>query len=117
MSGPGFGDPSRIGPYRLVELLGEGGMGRVYLGVSAGGRRVAVKVIRPDVAADQEFRARFRREVEAARRVNGLYTAHVIDADPDGPVPWLATAYIEAPSLAGSVGDAGPLPHAAGLPC
>ena len=75
------GDPSRIGPYRLVGLLGEGGMGRVYLGASAGGRQVAVKVIRPDVAADQEFRQRFRREVEAARRVNGLYTAHVVDAD------------------------------------
>ena len=103
------GDPSRIGPYRLFQVLGEGGMGRVYLGRSAGGRPVAVKVIRRELAADPGFRSRFQREVAAARRVNGLYTAHVVDADPDGPEPWLATAYIDAPSLAARVHDLGPL--------
>jgi len=106
------GDPSRIGPYRLVEVLGSGGMGRVYLGRSAAGRHVAVKVIRAELAADPEFRIRFRREVAAARLVNGLYTALVVDADTDGRVPWLATAYINAPSLADAVLDSGPLPPA-----
>jgi serine/threonine protein kinase len=67
-------------------------MGRVYLGWSAGGRPVAVKVIRADLAADTDFRLRFRREVAAARKVNGLYTALVVDADVESPVPWLATA-------------------------
>ena len=104
------GDPSCIGPYRLVEILGSGGMGRVYLGRSAGGRQVAVKVIQADLAADPEFRARFRREVVAARMVSGLYTAAVIDADTEGRLPWLATAYINAPSLATAVQDGGPLP-------
>jgi tetratricopeptide (TPR) repeat protein len=103
------GDPARIGPYRLVEVLGGGGMGRVYLGRSAGGRPVAVKVIRPELAGDGEFRVRFRREVAAARRVNGFYTAVVVDADADGPVPWLATAHVDAPSLAEAVRDGGPL--------
>jgi hypothetical protein len=103
------GDPSRIGPYRLVEVLGAGGMGRVYLGRSAGGRLVAVKVIRAEFAADPEFRARFRREVELARRVHGFYTALVVDADVDGEVPWLATAYVAAPSLAQAVARSGPL--------
>ena len=107
------GDPSRIGPYRLVAVLGSGGMGRVYLGRSAAGREVAVKVIRSELATDQEFRARFRREVAAARLVNGLYTAGVVDADTEGPVPWLATAYIGGPSLADAVRRDGPLPPAA----
>ena len=106
------GDPSRIGPYRLVQLLGEGGMGRVYLGRSVGGRLVAVKVIRRELTIDPVFRERFQREVAAAQRVNGLYTAHVVDADPDGPEPWLATAYIDAPSLAAWVHRRGPLPAA-----
>jgi outer membrane protein assembly factor BamB len=107
------GDPSGIGPYRLVAVLGSGGMGRVYLGRSPGGREVAVKVIRAELAADPEFRARFRREVAAARLVNGLYTAAVVDADTEGLVPWLATAYINAPSLADAVQRGGPLPPAA----
>jgi serine/threonine protein kinase len=106
----GPGDPARIGPYRLVSVLGGGGMGRVFLGRSAGGRPVAVKVIRADLAADREFRARFAREVDAARRVNGLYTALVVDADVDGPVPWLATAYVPGPSLEDAVASQGPLP-------
>jgi hypothetical protein len=78
-------------------------MGRVFLGRSAGGRLVAVKVIREDLAADPDFRARFGREVAAARRVGGLFTALVVDADADGPTPWLATAYVAGPSLANAV--------------
>jgi serine/threonine protein kinase len=78
-------------------------MGRVFLGLSPGGRPVAVKVIRAELAADQEFRVRFGREVAAARRVSGLFTALVVDADVDGPVPWLATAYVSGPALSGAV--------------
>ncbi|GGW82308.1 hypothetical protein GCM10010503_69440 [Streptomyces lucensis JCM 4490] len=103
-------EPAVVGPYRLLGRLGAGGMGRVYLGRSAGGRTVAVKVVHPHFALDEEFRARFRREVEAARRVGGAWTAPVLDADPDAPVPWAATAYAAGPSLAAAVADGGPLP-------
>ncbi len=106
------GDPQLIGPYRLVGQLGHGGMGRVFLGVSAGGRPVAVKIIRSELAADPDFRARFGQEVAAARRVNGLFTAMVVAAEVDGPVSWLATAYVPGPSLAEAVHDHGPLPAA-----
>src|SRR5437763_2124 len=109
------GDPELIGPYRLRGRLGAGGMGRVYLGLSPGGRAVAVKVIRADLAQDAEFLARFRREVAVARTVSGLFTAPVIDADVDGPVPWLATAYVPGPSLADAVSEHGPLPAASVL--
>jgi serine/threonine protein kinase len=105
-----FGDPQVIGPYRLRGRLGSGGMGQVFLGLSAGGRLVAVKVVRADLADDPEFRARFRREVAVARTVSGQFTAPVIDADTDGPVPWLATAYVPGPSLADAVAEHGPLP-------
>ena len=104
------GDPQTIGPYRLVGQLGSGGMGRVFLGVSAGGRPVAVKVVRAELAANPEFRVRFGREVAAARRVSGVFTAMVVDADVDGPAAWLATAYVPGPSLAEAVHDHGPLP-------
>ena len=104
------GDPQLIGPYRLRGRLGAGGMGRVYLALSPGGRPTAVKVIRADLATDPEFRARFRREIAVARKVSGLFTAPVIDADVDGPVPWLATAYVEGLSLADAVSAHGPLP-------
>jgi serine/threonine protein kinase len=104
-----------IGPYRLVGQLGCGGMGRVFLGLSAGGRPVAVKVIRAELAADQEFRVRFGREVTAARRVSGLFTALVIDADVDSPVPWLATAYVSGPSLTDAVARYGPMPAPSAL--
>jgi len=104
------GDPRLIGPYRLVGRLGRGGMGRVFLGLSAGGRPVAVKVIRAELAADQEFRVRFSREVAAARQVSGLFTALVVDADVDGPVPWLATAYVPGPALSEAVAHHGPMP-------
>jgi len=104
------GDPQTIGPYRLVGQLGSGGMGRVFLGVSAGGRPVAVKVVRAELAADPEFRNRFGREVAAARRVSGVFTAMVVDADVDGPTAWLATAYVPGPSLTEAINDHGPLP-------
>ncbi|MFD7685259.1 serine/threonine-protein kinase [Streptomyces sp. NPDC059781] len=103
-------EPTVVGPYRLLGRLGSGGMGRVYLGRSAGGRTVAVKIVHPHFALDEEFRARFRREVDAARRVGGAWTAPVLDADPDARVPWVATAYAAGPSLAAAVTDTGPLP-------
>ena len=104
------GDPQLIGPYRLRGRLGAGGMGQVFLGLSAGGRPVAVKVVGAHLATDPEFRERFRREIAVARKVSGVYTSPVIDADVDGPMPWLATAYVEGPSLADAVPEHGPLP-------
>jgi Protein kinase domain len=86
-------------------------MGRVYLGRSPGGRQVAIKVIRPELAEDADFRARFAREVSAARKVSGIFTASVVDADLNGPVPWLATSYIAGPSLADAVTARGPMPE------
>ncbi|MFD3837677.1 protein kinase [Streptomyces sp. NPDC058642] len=104
-------EPTSVGPYRLLGRLGSGGMGRVYLGRSAGGRTVAVKIVHPHFALDEEFRARFRREVEAARRVGGAWTAPVLDADPDAAVPWVATAYAAGPSLSAAIAEGGPLPE------
>jgi outer membrane protein assembly factor BamB/predicted Ser/Thr protein kinase len=92
-------DPVEVGQYRVLRLLGEGGMGKVYLARSAGSRLVALKVIRGEYADDPGFRARFRREVQAAGRVSGFFTAAVVDADPDAHRPWLATSYLPAPSL------------------
>jgi hypothetical protein len=103
-------DPAVIGPYRLLGRLGTGGMGNVFLGQSPGGRLVAVKVIRPELADEPGFRIRFAREVTAARHVSGLFTALVVDADADAPVPWLATAYVAGPSLSEAVTEHGPLP-------
>ncbi len=103
-------DPRRIGPFEVLGRLGAGGMGLVYLARSASGRRVAIKTVRAELAEDQLFRVRFTREVEAARAVSGFYTAAVVDADPRAAVPWLATAYVPAPSLEEIVNQAGPMP-------
>ncbi|MFE4261060.1 MDR family MFS transporter [Streptomyces sp. NPDC056883] len=105
-------DPTRIGPYRLIARLGAGGMGLVYLGRSEGGRTVAVKVVQAEYAGNPEFRRRFAREVAAARRVGGSWTAAVLDADPEAAVPWVATRYIPGPDLHAVVAkDFGPLPE------
>src|SRR5271166_3408081 len=101
------GDPQTIGPYRMVGRLGQGGMGQVFLGVSPGGRPVAVKAIRPELASDPQFRIRFAREVAAARTVSGVFTAMVVGADVDGPIAWLATAYVPGPSLAEAITEHG----------
>ncbi|MGW5344082.1 protein kinase domain-containing protein [Streptomyces sp. HUAS TT3] len=106
----GDGDPRWVGPYALVGRLGSGGMGAVYLGRSAGGRTVAVKVVRTDLARDEVFRGRFRREVEAARRVSGAFTAPVVDADTEADVPWMATAFVVGVPLDRAVIERGPLP-------
>ncbi|SHN07320.1 serine/threonine protein kinase [Streptomyces yunnanensis] len=106
----GADDPLSVGGYRLAARLGAGGMGKVYLSHTPGGRPVALKVIRPEFAEDSEFRRRFAQEVRAAERVQGLYTAPVIDSDTEGPHPWLATAYVSGPTLASAVAEHGPLP-------
>jgi hypothetical protein len=103
-------DPDQVADYRVRGRLGAGGMGRVYLAFTAGGRPVALKMIRPELGDDPDFRDRFRQEVEAARRVHGLYTAQVLDADPDASPPWLVTAYVPGPSLQQAVSEHGPLP-------
>ncbi|MEU8731923.1 serine/threonine-protein kinase [Streptomyces tendae] len=112
VSRPAGDIPAEIGPYRLERLLGEGGMGRVYLGRTPAGSAVAVKVVHRAYAADPEFRRRFALEVAAARRVQGLYTVPVVAADLDADEPWLATAYAPGPSLQQAVGERGPLPAA-----
>ncbi|MGW2347093.1 protein kinase domain-containing protein [Streptomyces sp. NPDC001661] len=105
------GEPTAVGPYRLLGRIGSGGMGRVYLGRSAGGRTVAVKIVHPHFALDDEFRARFKREVQAARRVGGVWTAPVLDADPDAEVPWVATGYVAGPSLTQAASEGAGLPE------
>ena len=106
-------DPRQVGVFRLHSRLGAGGMGRVYLGYSPGGRAVAVKIVHPELARDPEFMLRFRREVQAAEAVSGAYTAPVIGAGPDDSPPWLATAFVAGPPLADLVDRSGPLPEAA----
>ncbi|GAB2863632.1 hypothetical protein GCM10027074_33610 [Streptomyces deserti] len=108
----GPGDPQRIGAYRLLGRLGAGGMGYVYLARSERGRTVAVKLVREELARQEEFRERFRQEVRAARRVGGHWTAPVLDADTEAGVPWVATGYVAGPSLQQVVGqDHGALPE------
>ncbi|MFH9228308.1 serine/threonine-protein kinase [Streptomyces lydicus] len=104
-------DPPAIGGYRLRARLGAGGMGRVYLGYTAGGRPVALKVVRPELAEDPGFRHRFAQEVASARRIHGFYTAQVVDAGTDATTPWLATTYVPGPSLQQVVHQHGPLPE------
>ncbi|MFI9239395.1 serine/threonine-protein kinase [Streptomyces sp. NPDC053079] len=108
-TGPEADDPEQAGQYRLEGRLGSGGMGVVHLARSASGLRLAVKVVHAEYAADPEFRARFRQEVAAARRVSGAFTAPVVDADPDGERPWMATLYIPGPTLSERVKRNGPL--------
>jgi len=98
-----------MGGYTLVDRLGSGGMGVVYLGRAASGRQVAVKVVHAQYALDEEFRARFRQEVTAARRVSGAFTAAVVDADPDAELPWMATSYVPGRTLSEVVAKEGPL--------
>ncbi|MFE9928375.1 serine/threonine-protein kinase [Streptomyces sp. NPDC005533] len=94
------GFPEYAGQYRLESVLGSGGMGVVHLATSDSGLKLAVKIVHPEHAVDPEFRARFRQEVAAARRVSGAFTAPVVDADPDAERPWMATLFIDAPTLA-----------------
>ncbi|QGV79240.1 protein kinase domain-containing protein [Streptomyces ficellus] len=101
--------PQYAGRYRLEECLGSGGMGVVHLARSGSGLRLAVKVVHAEHAADPEFRARFRQEVAAARRVSGAFTAPVVDADPDAARPWMATLFIDGPTLSERVKRNGPL--------
>lgn len=115
----GSGDPQRIGAYRLLGRLGAGGMGQVYLARSDRGRTVAIKLVRRELAEQQEFRDRFRQEVRAARRVGSAWTAPVLDADIEAAVPWVATGYVAGPSLQATVSGragapAGPGPGAYG---
>jgi serine/threonine protein kinase len=106
------GDPSQIGRFRVLGRLGEGGMGRVFLAESRGGRKVAIKVVHPRHANDPSFRRRFAHEVAAARQVGGFHAALVVDADPDANPPWMATAFIPGPSLADAIDQQGPLDEA-----
>ncbi|MBR7838408.1 serine/threonine protein kinase, partial [Actinospica durhamensis] len=111
MDGLARRDPVEIAGYRMLARLGDGGMGRVFLARSPAGEAVAFKLIRPDVAGDVEFRSRFAREAQAARRLLGRRgIAAVLDADPDGPEPWLASQYVPGISLHDAVFSHGPLP-------
>ncbi|MEE4418246.1 serine/threonine-protein kinase [Streptomyces bugieae] len=103
------GDPAEIGGYPLEARLGSGGMGTVFLARTSSGRPVAIKLIHPQFAADDEFRTRFRQEVSAARRVSGAFTAAVVDAAPEAEQPWMATTYIQGPTLSRRIATKGPL--------
>ncbi|AXG81991.1 protein kinase domain-containing protein [Streptomyces paludis] len=103
------GDPAEIGGYPLEARLGSGGMGTVFLARTSSGRPVAIKLIHQHFAGDEEFRIRFRQEVAAARRVSGAFTAAVVDAAPEAEQPWMATTYIEGPTLAQLIAAKGPL--------
>ncbi|MEU5824672.1 serine/threonine-protein kinase [Streptomyces sp. NPDC047803] len=107
-------DPAEIGGYPLEARLGSGGMGTVFLARTSSGRPVAIKLIHQHFAGDSEFRIRFRQEIAAARRVSGAFTAAVVDAEPEAEQPWMATTYIEGPTLAQRIADEGPL-NGAGL--
>src|SRR5690606_8384450 len=98
----------RIGGYTLAERLGGGGFGEVYLGESGDGRRVAVKFLHAAWADDADMRRRFAAEVEQARRVSGFCIAPIVDADLESPRPWIASEYIDGPTLAAAVAADGP---------
>ncbi|MEJ8644573.1 serine/threonine-protein kinase [Streptomyces sp. MS1.HAVA.3] len=107
----GSGGPTHVGPFEVVGVLGQGGMGRVLLAAGPDGRLVAVKQVLAHFADDEAFRARFRREVTASRKVSGAYTAAVIDADPDASTPWLASVFVAGPALGAVVKAVGVLPE------
>ncbi len=109
-------DPRTVGPFRIVGRLGAGGMGEVLLGEDAHGGRVACKVVRPEIAAEPGFRGRFRREIDIARAAPPAVTVRYVDADPHADRPWLATEFIDGPSLRQVVRDGGPLPLDRALP-
>jgi serine/threonine protein kinase len=117
MTGPGVQDPTSVGPYRLVQRLGEGGMGVVHLALDPSGRAVALKLLRTHVAADPEARLRLTREVETLRRVRHARVAEVLDADVAGQMPYLVTRFVPGKTLDQYVRDNGPLPpeHVADL--
>lgn len=102
-------DPKALGGYRILDRIGTGGMGVVYLGRSRSGREVAVKLVHAQYAQDGVFRARFRQEIEAVRKVSGAFTAPVVDADPEAVRPWMATQYVPAPALSARIRGGGPL--------
>lgn len=102
-------DPRSVGGYKVVDRLGNGGMGVVYRARSRSGREVAVKVVHAQYAQDAVFRSRFRQEIEAVRKVSGAFTAAVVDADPEAERPWMATQYVPGRSLAQRIRDRGPL--------
>lgn len=110
VNGPGSGG-RWVGGYELTRRLGSGGMGEVYLGRDREGRQAAVKLVHAELADDPEFRARFRNEVAAAERVLSYFTVPVVGADPEGDPPWLATSYVDGPSLGEALAQGGPLPH------
>ncbi|GGZ18535.1 serine/threonine protein kinase [Streptomyces nitrosporeus] len=103
MSWQGEKIPRMVGEYRIERRIGAGGMGVVFLAVSPSGRQVALKAIRGEFAEDADYRARFRQEIEAARQVSGAFTASVVGADPDADPPWMATQYLDAPTLSDRV--------------
>src|SRR6201986_3721774 len=102
--------PAGMGGNKRRAGVGAGGMGLFYLASTPGGRRVALKVVRPELGDDPDFRTRFRQEIAAAQRVRGLYTAELLSADPDASPPWLVTAYVPGPSLQRAVTDHCPMP-------
>ncbi|RKS06274.1 serine/threonine protein kinase [Nocardiopsis sp. Huas11] len=106
-------DPRQVGPFRVIALLGSGGMGRVHLGLDPDGAPAAVKVVRADLAYDPDFRERFTRELASAQRVHGPGTPRVLAADPAAEIPWLATEYVMGPSLLDLVERTGSLPEPA----
>ena len=102
-------DPARVGRYRVTARLGAGGMGVVYLGETQDGYPVAIKVLRPELADNPEFRTRFGREVAALTRVQGVCTVRVIEADTEAATPFLVTEFADGPSLSEYVTERGPL--------
>src|SRR5260370_812079 len=106
------GDPSEIGPFQLLGRLGEGGTGRVFLGASQDGSKVAVKIVHPHHASDPEFLRRLASDVGATGQIDGLRVAQLVGADPGADPPWMATVYIPGPSLADAIAERGPLDEA-----